>query len=214
MCQTKVRGRVTDNLMVEKDTCSQTVALHKDKTGLLLRIYCIVLYTIILYCCGCYPSTHLLCLSRDHRSADLAFIPALPGYYPACAACMCVEKTLGRIEDHVRRCDQGLMLILAFGKNGTVGVIRSWGAIRAVHMTACLCVSPPLPSPLKTMPATARHSLSLFYFSSQAVFMPLSSSQPLLFLIFICFSVKECKDFFFFHFIYGKKRSPQPCWQL
>lgn len=112
--------------------------------------------------------------------------------------CMCVEKTLGRIEDHVRRCDQGLMLILAFGKNGTVGVIRSWGAIRAVHMTACLCVSPPLPSPLKTMPATACHSLSLFYFSSQAVFMPLSSSQPLLFLIFICFSVKECKDFFFF----------------
>lgn len=67
------------------------------------------------------------------------------------------------------------MLILAFGKNGTVGVIRSWGAIRVVHMTACPCVSPPLPSPRKTMPATACHSLSLFYFSSQAVFMPLSS---------------------------------------
>lgn len=102
------------------------------------------------------------------------------------------EKTLGRIEDHVRRCDQGLMLILAFGKNGTVGVIRSWGAIRAVHMTACLCVSPPLPSPLKTC-----NCLSFSYFSSQAVFMPLSSSQLLLFLIFICFSMKECKDIFF-----------------
>lgn len=47
-----------------------------------------------------------------------------PSFLPPHSSALCVcEQTLGSMEDHVRRCDSGLMVILAFGKNGTVGVI-------------------------------------------------------------------------------------------
>lgn len=92
-------------------------------------------------------ATHPLCFSvcpvTTPQPTSLSS-PLSPASTPwALTSVHVCEQTLGRMGgDHVRRCDSDLMVILAFGKNGTVGVIRR-GAIRAAHMTACLCLSPP-----------------------------------------------------------------------
>lgn len=47
------------------------------------------------------------------------------------------------MEDHVRRCDLGLMVIPAFGKNGAVGVIRRELYSSGSYDCQPLCLPPP-----------------------------------------------------------------------